>query len=242
MNFITFNDFLNCVYVHPQEIKARPSPDEVLESLMMIYAGEPPSLEGQVSENNARKTVHGLKMIGAVVVKVVHRCKEARDSAELDLSSCSLLNLPSGVLHLMKHYNITRCNLSDNHLLSGLSPTFGSCFSGLTSLDLSFNNMSALPKEILLCKNLSSVDISTNSFVAFPYLLLELSDLTEVKANNNFIADIDEESLESHESLEEIHLVGNPLNQSSHDKLSKILSLRIFLSPRNLEDWEDLSI
>ena len=241
MNFITFNDFLNCVYVHPQEIKARPSPDEVLESLMMIYAGEPPSLDGQVSENNARKTVQGLKMIGAVVVKVVHRCKDARDSAELDLSSCSLLHLPSGVLHLMKHYNMTKFNLSDN-LLSSLSPAFGSCFSALTSLDLSFNNLSVLPKEILLCKSLSSVDISTNSFVVFPYLLLELSDLTEVKANNNFIADIEEESLESHESLEEIHLVGNPLNQRSHDKLSKILTLRIFLSPRNLEDWEDLSI
>ena len=241
MNFITFNDFLNCVYVHPQEIEARPTPDEVLESLMMIYAGEPPSLDGQVSENNARKTVQGLKMIGAVVVKVVHRCKDARDSAELDLSSCSLLHLPSGVLHLMKHYEMTKCNLSDN-LLSSLSPAFGSCFSALTSLDLSFNNLSVLPKEILLCKSLSSVDISTNSFVVFPYLLLELSDLAEVKANNNFIAEIDEESLESHESLEEIHLVGNPLNQSSHDKLSKILSLRIFLSPRNLEDWEDLSI
>ena len=83
MNFITFNDFLNCVYVHPQEIKARPSPDEVLESLMMIYAGEPPSLDGQVSENNARKTVQGLKMIGAVVVKVVHRCDDAKENNNL---------------------------------------------------------------------------------------------------------------------------------------------------------------
>ena len=238
---MTFNDFLNCVYVSTQDVKARPTPDEVLESLMMIYAGEPPSLDGQVNENNARKTVHGLKLIGAVVVKVVHRCKDARDSTVLDLSSCSLLDLPSGVLHLMKHYNITRCNFSDN-LLSRVSPSFGSCFSNITSLDLSFNNMSGLPKEILLCKSLSSVDISTNSFVVFPYLLLELSHLLQVKASNNFIAEIDEESLESHESLEEIHLVGNPLNQSSHDKLSKIINLRIFLSPRNLEDWEDLSI
>ena len=241
MNFITFNDFLNCVYVHPQEIKARPTPDEVLESLMMIYAGEPPSLDGQVNENNARKTVHGLKLIGAVVVKVVHRCKDARDSTVLDLSSCSLLDLPSGVLHLMKHYNITRCNFSDN-LLSRLSPSFGSCFSNITSLDLSFNNMSGLPKEILLCKSLSSVDISTNSFVVFPYLLLEISTISEIKANNNFIAEIDEESFESHESLEEIQLVGNPLNQSSHDKLRKIVNIKIFLSVRNIEDWEDLSI
>merc|ERR1711913_2657 len=101
--------------------------------------------------------------IGAVVVKVVHRCRDARDSAELDLS---------------------------------------------------FNNMSVLPKEILLCKSLSSVDISTNSFVMFPYLLLEISTISEIKANNNFIAEIDEESFESHESLEEIQLVGNPLNQS----------------------------
>ena len=208
---------------------------------MMIYAGEPPSLDGQVNENNARKTVHGLKLIGAVVVKVVHRCKDARDSTVLDLSSCSLLDLPSGVLHLMKHYNITRCNFSDN-LLSRVSPSFGSCFSNITSLDLSFNNMSGLPKEILLCKSLSSVDISTNSFVVFPYLLLEISTISEIKANNNFIAEIDEESFESHESLEEIQLVGNPLNQSSHDKLRKIVNIKIFLSVRNIEDWEDLSI
>ena len=241
MNFITFNDFLNCVYVSTQDVKARPTPDEVLESLMMIYAGEPPSMDGQVNENNARKTVHGLKLIGAVVVKVVHRCKDARDSAELDLSSCSLLEIPSGVLQLMKHYNISTCNFSDN-LLSRVPPSFGSCFSNITSLDLSFNNMSGLPKEIILCKSLSSVNISTNSFVAFPYILLEISTISEVKANNNFIAEIDEESLETHESLEELQLAGNPLNQSSHDRLSKIETIKIFLSPRNLEDWEDLSI
>ena len=226
MNFITFNDFLNCVYVSEVEVRARPTPDEVLETLMMIYAGEPPSLDGQVAENNARKTVQGLKIIGSVVVKVVHRCKDARDSANLNLSSCSLLHLPNGVLHLMKHYKITKCNLSDN-LLSRISPTFGSCFSNITSLDLSLNNLSALPKEIMLCKNLSSVDISSNSFVVFPYILLEIASMSEVKANHNFIAEIDEESLESHGGLEEIHLVGNPLNQSSHEKLSKILQVQV---------------
>ena len=78
--------------------------------------------------------------------------------------------------------------------------------------------------------------------MVFPYILLEISTISEVKANNNFIAEIDEESLETHESLEELQLAGNPLNQSSHDRLSKIETIKIFLSPRNPEDWEDLSI
>ena len=68
MNFITFNDFLNCVYVPPTEANQRPSPDEVLEGLLTIYSGEQPDLNP--NENIARKTVQGLKVIGAGVVKV----------------------------------------------------------------------------------------------------------------------------------------------------------------------------
>merc|ERR1711923_60707 len=67
MNFITFNDFLNCVYVPPTEANQRPSPDEVLEGLLTIYSGEQPDLNP--NENIARKTVQGLKVIGAGVVK-----------------------------------------------------------------------------------------------------------------------------------------------------------------------------
>ena len=240
MNYITFNDFLNCVYVPPTEANQRPSGDEILEGLLSIYSGETPDLTTP-NENVARKTVQGLKVIGAGVVKIVHRCKAARDSLELDLSQCSLLHLPEGVLHLMKHYEVVKCNLSDNRL-SQISPKFGSFFSNITSLDLSYNNISNLPKDIALCKNLQSVDISVNSFVAFPYLLLSIHEIVEIKANQNFIADVDEEALECHNNLEKVNLEGNPLTAKTYEKLSIFDSFKIVLSEKKLEEWEDLSI
>jgi len=240
MNYITFNDFLNCVYVPPTEANQRPSGDEILEGLLSIYSGETPDLTTP-NENVARKTVQGLKVIGAGVVKIVHRCKAARDSLELDLSQCSLLHLPEGVLHLMKHYEVVKCNLSDNRL-SQISPKFGSFFSNITSLDLSYNNISNLPKDIALCKNLQSVDISVNSFVAFPYVLLSIHEIVEIKANQNFIADVDEEALECHNNLEKVNLEGNPLTAKTYEKLSIFDSFKIVLSEKKLEEWEDLSI
>ena len=240
MNYITFNDFLNCVYVPPTEANQRPSGDEILEGLLSIYSGETPDLTTP-NENVARKTVQGLKVIGAGVVKIVHRCKAARDSLELDLSQCSLLHLPEGVLHLMKHYEVVKCNLSDNRL-SQISPKFGSFFLNITSLDLSYNNISNLPKDIALCKNLQSVDISVNSFVAFPYVLLSIHEIVEIKANQNFIADVDEEALECHNNLEKVNLEGNPLTAKTYEKLSIFDSFKIVLSEKKLEEWEDLSI
>ena len=174
-------------------------------------------------------------------MKIVHRCKAARDSLELDLSQCSLLHLPEGVLHLMKHYEVVKCNLSDNRL-SQISPKFGSFFSNITSLDLSYNNISNLPKDISLCKNLQSVDISVNSFVAFPYVLLSIHEIVEIKANQNFIAEVDEEALECHDNLEKVNLEGNPLTAKTYEKLSIFDSFKIVLSEKKLEEWEDLSI
>ena len=239
MNFITFNDFLNCVYVPPTEANQRPSPDEVLEGLMMIYSGETPDMTP--NENIARKTVQGLKVIGTGVVKIVHRCKDARDSEMLDLSSCTLLHIPEGVLHLMKHYNVIKCNLSNN-LLSKLSPRFGTCFTNITTLDLSTNNISSLPKDIVQCKRLEHINLSTNSLVVFPYILLEIKKLSEINVSSNFIAEIDDEAVESHSNLQELNVEGNPLSNNCHEKLSSILKLKIKLSDKVFEEWEDLSI
>merc|ERR1712126_127021 len=111
-----------------------------------------------------------------------------------------------------------------------------------TSLDISTNNISMLPKDITLCKKLQSVNISVNSFVVFPYLLLELEELSEIKATKNFIADVDVEALESHVNLEEVNLEGNPLTKRSYDNLHQVLRIKIFLSEKKYEEWEDLSI
>ena len=239
MNFITFNDFLNCVYVPPNEANQRPSPDEVLEGLMAIYSGETPDMTP--NENIARKTVQGLKVIGTGVVKIVHRCKDARESEMLDLNSCTLLHIPEGVLHLMKHYNVSKCNLSNN-LLSKLSPRFGSCFTNITSLDLSTNNLSSLPKDIVQCRKVETVNVSKNSFVVFPYILLEIKQLSEINISSNFIAEIDDEAVEIHQNLQELNVEGNPLTNDCHEKFSCIQKPNIKLSNKVFEEWEDLSI
>ena len=238
MNFVTFNDFLDCVYVPQSDANHRPSPDEVLESLLMMYSGESPQLNGE--ENVARKTVHGLKIIGAGVVRVVHRCKEARDSLSLDLTSCNLLHVPEGVLHLMRHYKVLNCKLSENYL-TGLSPRFGSFFTNITNLDLSSNCISNLSKDIHLCKKLETVDISTNSFVEFPHQLLQIRALVKINASKNFIAELNSEDLKNHENLEELNLEENPITKVCHEDLRK-LEMKIFLTELRAEEWDDLNI
>lgn len=240
MDFITFNDFLNCVYVPPTEANQRPSPDEVLEGLLQMYSGEAPDLNTP-NENVARKTVQGLKIIGAGVVKIVHKCKDARESSILDLNSCTLLHVPEGVLHLMKHYGVVKCDLSNN-LLSRISPKFGSCFSNITTLNLSMNQISTLPKEIALCKKLEKISISANCLVVFPYILLEIEELRKVDVSKNFIADIDEEAIKGHINLEEINIEENPLSDASYRKMNNIVRIKILLSEKIYEEWEDLTI
>jgi hypothetical protein len=60
----------------------------------------------------------------------------------------------------------------------------------------------------------------------------------------NFIADIDVEVLLNNTSstLENVNLEDNPLNRDCQEKLSSIDSIRITMTPRELEEWEDLSI
>ena len=66
--------------------------------------------------------------------------------------------------------------------------------------------------------------------------------LAEIKASKNFIADVDEEAIESHENLEKINLEGNPLTQDCYTKLGYVSKLKVILSERKYEEWEDLSI
>jgi hypothetical protein len=76
----------------------------------------------------------------------------------------------------------------------------------------------------------------------FPTILLEIESVTEIRAKNNFIADVDDEALEQHANLELVNLEENPLDQPTHTRLSRLEGLRIVLTDRRMEDWEDLSI
>eukprot|EP00092_Neocalanus_flemingeri_P038122 GFUD01041492.1.p1 GENE.GFUD01041492.1~~GFUD01041492.1.p1 ORF type:complete len:208 (-),score=67.81 GFUD01041492.1:207-830(-) len=207
----------------------------------MVYSGEAPDTETMPSQDMATKAAHGVKRLGAGVVKVVNRCQDAQETEILDLSFCSLMQVPDAVFFLMKASEVLTCNLSGN-LITKISPKFGSCFIHLTTLNLSTNRLSSLPSEIVHCTQLESVDISTNSFVVFPSILLEIESVTEIRAKNNFIADVDDEALEQHANLELVNLEENPLDQPTHARLSRVEGLRIVLTDRRVQEWEDLSI
>jgi len=59
--------------------------------------------------------------------------------------------------------------------------------------------------------------------------------------SKNFLADVELETVSS-TGLETLNLEGNPLSKASYEELSKVTTVRVLLSPREQEDWEDLSI
>lgn len=57
-----------------------------------------------------------------------------------------------------------------------------------------------------------------------------------------FFAEVDVECLREAPSLESVDLTGNPLTPRTHEQLSQVIRMQIALSPREIEDWEDLTI
>ena len=43
-------------------------------------------------------------------------------------------------------------------------------------------------------------------------------------------------------SLETLNLEENPVNKASYEELGALTKVRVLLSPRSAEEWEDLSI
>jgi len=169
----------------------------------------------------------------------VNICKE--NGGELDLSECQLMQVPDAVFHLMRNTPLQACNLSSN-VISKIPPKLAMNFTLLTELDISNNRISSLPVEMVNCSQLESINISANSFIHLPPVLAEIPSLTKVQASKNFIADVDVEAVVSCPTLEHLNLEENPLKRDVYDELSRVTSIRVILSPRELEDWEDLSI
>ena len=79
--------------------------------------------------------------------------------------------------------------------------------------------------------------------------LFSLPALININARKNFIADVDVELLlnrssngTSSSTLDNLNLEDNPLNRDCQETLASIESIRITMTPRELEEWEDLSI
>nr|CAD7412438.1 unnamed protein product [Timema cristinae] len=158
-----------------------------------------------------------------------------------DLSECQLMQVPDAVYHLMRHTTLKGCNLSNN-VITKIPPKFAVKFSFITNLNLSHNQLSKLPDELADLEELEKLDISNNAYIALPSVVLKISKLTHLRANNNHIVDVEVERLQDARSLQEVDLQNNPVASRSHDALLAITAPRVLLSPREREDWEDLTV
>ena len=66
----------------------------------MVYSKD--TSEAMQGNKMAERAAQGVKLLGAGVVKVVHRCDDAKETKILDLSSCSLTQVPDAVYFLMR--------------------------------------------------------------------------------------------------------------------------------------------
>lgn len=182
-----------------------------------------------------------VQLAGRAIIRVVSRCEEAQDNCNLDLSECQLMQVPDAVYHLMRHTELKRCDLSGN-VITKIPPKFAVKFSLITELNLSHNQMSKLPEELAELQALERLDISHNTFIALPPVAFRIPQLKRLLANNNSIIDVDVEKLKHAPVLEFVDLQANPLRPRIHGLLSNLPRIRIELTPREVEEWEDLTI
>jgi len=244
MNFEAFFDFLNSLYFEEVEIATRTSNQERIARMVFTGNFGNDITNQQENESNTRqamRTARCVKILGKGVVKVVHRCDDAKENHNLDLSECQLMQVPDAVYHLMRSVTLNSCNLSGN-VISKIPPKFAISFNLIKELNISNNRISSLPEEMNNCTALETVNISQNSFISIPSVIFTIPTIKEIDARKNFIADVDAEIVSSCTALESLNLEENPVSSESYDKLSEITSVTITLTPRKLEEWEDLSV
>ncbi|XP_043274869.1 leucine-rich repeat-containing protein 40-like isoform X3 [Venturia canescens] len=158
-----------------------------------------------------------------------------------DLSECQLMQVPDAVYHLMRHTELKRCDLSGN-VITKIPAKFAFKFSLITELNLSHNQMSKLPEELAELQELESLDISHNTFIALPTVACRIPQLKRLLANNNSIIAVDIEQVRRSPVLEFIDLQQNPLPPRVHDLLGTLTEIRVEITPREVEEWEDLTV
>merc|ERR1712038_2180406 len=167
------------------------------------------------SRRQAMRTARCVKILGKGVVKVVHRCDDAKENENLDLSECQLTQVPDAVFLLMKSVTLQSCSLASN-LITKIPAKLPINFTLIKELNLSNNRVSVLPGEMTACTQLETINI--------------------------YVADVDLDTLLAAGSLEKLDLEQNPLNKSIYEDLARVTSVRVLLSPRTAAEWEDLSI
>ncbi|XP_064457721.1 leucine-rich repeat-containing protein 20-like [Ornithodoros turicata] len=179
---------------------------------------------------------------GKAVVKVVHRCTDATENSNLDLSECQLMSVPDAVYHLMRNTVVRACDLSSN-VLRKIPPKLPLKFSYITELNLAHNRLSSLPEELKELPELRKLDISYNDYMSMPWVIFRLSKLMFLDARRNYISDVEAPRLRSVQSLREVHLEENPLNEDVCKELESLSSnhLVVHVSPPTSSDSDDES-
>jgi hypothetical protein len=56
------------------------------------------------------------------------------------------------------------------------------------------------------------------------------------------LTDVEVEAIVSCSNIEQLNLEENPLNLNVWDRLNQVTTIRVILTPREQQEWEDLSI
>lgn len=199
----------------------------------------------QISQEQGERNVANavcVQLAGRAIIRVVSRCEEAQDNCNLDLSDCQLMQVPDAVYHLMRHTDLSSCDLSNN-VITKIPPKLAIKFSTITELNLSHNRLSKLPEELVELQDLERLDISHNSFIVLPSVTCQIPQLRRLYANDNSIIEIDVEQIKCSPALEFIDLRGNTIPPRTHALLLEDCGkTKIELTPRHVEDWEDLNV
>lgn len=177
---------------------------------------------------------------GKAVIKVVHRCTDATENQNLDLSDCQLMTFPDAIFHLMRNTVVLACDLSSN-VLRKIPPKFPMKFTHITELNLSHNRLSTLPEELKDMPDLRKLDISYNDFMSMPWVVFRLPKVTYLDARKNYIADVEANRLRSVSTLKEVHLEENPLSEDACRALENMSSTQmvVHVSPPSSSDSDN---
>ena len=88
-----------------------------------------------MSEDNEEsvRSARCVKLLGEGVVKVVHRCDDAKMNNTLDLSECQLMQIPDAVFHLMRNTELQACTIAHN-VISKIPPKLALNFTTVTGI------------------------------------------------------------------------------------------------------------
>ena len=145
---------------------------------------------------------------------------------------------------------ITELNLSHNRM-STLPEEISKC-TQLETVDISNNSFVNLPNCLFNLPKIIKI-IARKNFIAGVYTLYWKKNLVTFEKKNIFlyififlqISEVDIDLLttcDGSSTLETLNLEENPLSRDCQDNLGTINSIRISITPREMEEWEDLSI